>query len=102
MQNNILSLLGLCRRAGKLVMGHDPVIKAIKENKAQLTLFASDYSENSKKEIKKVCEENNAALLTLPFTKEELGVCVGHYCGAVAVTDRGFSDKLRELILSYR
>ena len=102
MQNKILSLLGLCRRAGKLVMGHDPVLKAIKENKAQITLFASDYSDNSKKEIERVCQLHDAALLTLPFSKDDLGNCVGHYRGVVAVTDKGFSDKLRELILSYR
>ena len=100
MQNKILSLLGLCRRANKLVMGHDPVIKAIKENKVWLTLFASDYSDNSKKEIESVCAHSGAALMTLPFCKDELSGCVGHYCGVVAVTDRGFSEKLKELILS--
>lgn len=102
MQNKILSLLGLCRRAGKLVMGHDPVIKAIKENKARLTLFASDYSDNSKKEIEKLCVQRGAALLTLPFTKDELGSGLGHYCGVIAVLDQGFCDKLKELILSYK
>lgn len=102
MQNKITSLLGLCRRAGKLVMGHDPVIKAVNENKACLVLFARDYSENSKKEIDRICKDRGVALTMLPFTKDDLSVCVGHYCGAVAVTDRGFSDKLKELILSYR
>lgn len=102
MQNKILSLLGLSRRAGKLVMGHDPVLKAIKEHKAQLILFACDYSDNSKKEIERVCSHSGVTLLTLPFSKEELSLSLGHYCGTVAVADKGFCDKLEELIRSNR
>lgn len=102
MQNKILSMLGLSRRAGKLTMGHDPVLKAIKEKKANLILFACDYSDNSKKEIERICSENSVTLLTLPYHKEELSLSLGHYCGTVAVTDKGFSDKLEELIRSNR
>ena len=98
MQNKILSLLGLSKRAGKLVTGHDPVIKAIKEKKVFLVLLASDFSDHSKKEIVNAARSGNTAVLTLPFEKEELSAAVGRLCGVAAVTDRGFCNKLSELI----
>ena len=98
MPDKILSLLGLCRRAGKLVLGHDPVCKAMKEKKAMLVLTASDFSQNSRKEVEAAAVLTNTPLLELPFTKEELSLSVGHHCGAAAVTDRGFAQKLMTLL----
>lgn len=40
MNDRILSLLGLCRRAGKLVIGADPCIDSMAKSKAKLILYA--------------------------------------------------------------
>ena len=98
MPDKILSLLGLCRRAGKLVFGHDPVCKAMKEQKAVLILTASDFSQNSRKKVEAAALLTNTPLLTLPFKKEELSLSIGHLCGVVAVTDEGFAKKLTALL----
>ncbi|MBR1533436.1 MAG: ribosomal L7Ae/L30e/S12e/Gadd45 family protein, partial [Ruminococcus sp.] len=44
MVNNdrLLSFLGICKRAGRLVSGADTVTKAVNEGKAKLVLYASD------------------------------------------------------------
>ena len=47
MNDRILSLLGLCRRAGKLVIGADPCIDSMAKSKAKLILYANDFSQNS-------------------------------------------------------
>ncbi len=98
MTDKILSLLGLSRRANRLVYGFDPVQKAIIEKKARLILTASDFSHNSEKKIRAFAEERNITILSLPYDKEALSRSVGHHCGVVAVTDDGFSDKLQQLI----
>ena len=43
MNDRILSLLGLCRRAGKLVIGADPCIDSMAKSKAKLILYANDF-----------------------------------------------------------
>ena len=44
MNDRILSLLGLCRRAGKLVIGADPTIDSINKGKSKIVIFADDFS----------------------------------------------------------
>ena len=50
MADKLMSLLGLCRRAGKLVLGNDPVIDSINLKKAKLVAYShGDYLELGKK-----------------------------------------------------
>ena len=43
-QNPMLGALGLCRKAGKLVMGFDAVAESVMKGKAVLVLTAQDVS----------------------------------------------------------
>ena len=43
-QNLMLGALGLCRKAGKLVMGFDAVAESVMKGKAVLVLTAQDIS----------------------------------------------------------
>lgn len=49
MNDRILSLLGICKRAGKLITGADTTIDSIRKSKAKLVIFANDFSKSSKK-----------------------------------------------------
>ena len=51
MNDRLLSLLGLCRRAGKIVIGADPVIDSVLNGKSYVVLMAKDFSHNSKKSV---------------------------------------------------
>lgn len=99
MNDRLLSILGLCRRAGKLTSGADPVVDAINDGKAFVVLMASDFSPNSKKNILKASSQSSVKIFDINRTKDEVGFAIGKYTGVVAVTDRGFSDKIQELIL---
>ena len=44
-QDKFLSLLGMCRRAGRLQWGHDACIGSATRGKAALCLLAADASE---------------------------------------------------------
>lgn len=47
-QDSILSMIGLAKRAGKVVSGEFSTEKAVKENKAKLVIVSEDASNNTK------------------------------------------------------
>ena len=85
MNDRLLSFLGICRRAGKLVIGNDPVKESIETEKALLVILASDISQNTLKKIKPVIEASQVP-------------CLGKACAVLSVTDSGFATKLCELL----
>jgi ribosomal protein L7Ae-like RNA K-turn-binding protein len=48
-KQKILNMLGLARRAGKLVTGEELVVDEVRKQKAKLVFVASDASENTRK-----------------------------------------------------
>ena len=59
MNDRILSLLGICKRAGKLITGADTTIDSIRKSKAKLVIFANDFSKSSKKSVQTAADECN-------------------------------------------
>lgn len=98
MNDRLLSFLGICRRAGKLVIGNDPVREAIETEKALLVLVASDISENTLKKINTAVDAGAVAYYQIDRTKDEISFSLGKTCACLAVIDKGFADKLTELI----
>lgn len=92
MQNKTLGKLGLCRRAGKLVIGAKDVREAILLKRVFLVVLAKDTAENTLRPILRTCEEKNVPVLQTEFSKEEIGASVGYADVAVlGVKDRGFA-----------
>ncbi len=100
MNDRLLSLLGICRKAGKMAIGFDPAVDCIETDKTKLVLAASDISANTAKKLKAVAETKGVDFIYIKRTKEELSFGLGKTCALVAITDSGFEKKLRELILS--
>lgn len=98
MNDRILSMLGICKRAGKLITGADTTIDSIRKNKAKLVIFANDLSKNSRSSVEAVAAEHGVKTLTLNRSKEETGFALGKLCGVMTTEDKGFADKLKELI----
>lgn len=98
MTDKRLGKLGLAKRAGKLAVGFDPAIAAVKEGKAALVTLASDLSEKTLKEWRFSLGNASVPMQTLPCTKAELGAAIGAYreVGIVAVCDKGFAASIRE------
>lgn len=56
--NKIYGMLGIARKAGKLVFGYDMAVSLIKSNNAEiLVILASDTSDKTKKNIVFECEK---------------------------------------------
>jgi ribosomal protein L7Ae-like RNA K-turn-binding protein len=97
MNDKLLSMLGMCRRAGKLVIGYEKSAESIKAYKAELVLVASDTAARTEKELRFVAKET-VAVIRLTAPKEDLSHAIGTPAGVVTVTDAGFASKLQLLI----
>ena len=91
--NNILSLLGLAKKAGRLEIGEEPVGAAARARDARLILLASDAADNTLRRARHFAEAGACLLAQIPAAKDELGSAVGRTsCAMLAVTDIGFAD----------
>lgn len=100
MTDNLKGILGLCRRAGKMSIGHDAAVSSIKQRKAFLNITCRDASERLKKEIADECsfQNRNIPYVDAEFDMKELSLCIGTRAGVISIDDRGFADKLKTLL----
>ena len=95
--NNVLSLLGLALRGGRLAVGEEPAALAAKSGQARLLLAASDAAGNTLRRAEHLAEEGHCLWLVLPFTKAELGGALGRASAAIAaLTDLGLAAAVAE------
>ena len=95
MSNAILSLIGLCKKAGRLEAGEEPVGAAARAHHARLLLVAADAADNTRRRCAHFAEAGAVPWTELPFSKAELGGAVGRSsCALAAVTDVGFASSL--------
>ena len=92
---NVLSLLGLSLRGGRLAVGEEPAEAAARARDARVLLLASDAAEGTRRRCEHFARAGDCLWLRLPFTKEELGRALGRTSVAIAaVTDVGLADAL--------
>lgn len=93
----LLLTLGLCRRAGKLVIGTPMVCEKMRTGHTVCYVFyASDVSDATEKKLRSKCSHYGIPILKIEASREMLGKAVGK-CGAVAavaLTDAGFLPAL--------
>lgn len=95
MNRNLLSLVGLAKKAGKLEIGEEPVGGAARAGQAKLIIVAEDAAENTARRASHFAEAGHVKCLTVPFTKAELGAVLGRSsCAMAAFTDAGFAAGL--------
>ncbi|MGX6979409.1 YlxQ-related RNA-binding protein [Vagococcus elongatus] len=94
-----LNLLGMATRAGKIVSGEGLVLQDIRARKVQLVLLAEDASANTRKKLTDKCSHYQIPCYSL-FTQTEISQAIGKTRMVCGVKDKGFAEKLRELISS--
>ena len=97
MADKVLSLLGLARRAGKVLGGFDLCAQAARDGKARLLLAAADISGKKNKNLRFEAERAKIPCVRVEAPMAELGKACGVRAGVLAVTDEGFSKALLEL-----
>ncbi|MCD8345467.1 MAG: ribosomal L7Ae/L30e/S12e/Gadd45 family protein [Oscillospiraceae bacterium] len=88
---DIMNLMSICRRAGKLTLGMDEVKGTVHSGKAYIVLVTKDLAERSKSEIRRVCEEYETPLYEIPESMYDVGDALGKVYGIMSVTDAGFT-----------
>ena len=95
-RDNVLQMLGLATKAGKLGCGEFVTEKSIKEGKACLVIVATDASENTKKLFRNKCKFYGVPYAEYAI-KEQLGTAVGKEDRAsVVLLDEGFAKAVIE------
>jgi ribosomal protein L7Ae-like RNA K-turn-binding protein len=97
----MLSYLGLAQRAGKLVSGDESVMKAIRNQSAQLVFVATDASDLAKKKYRDKCKFYHIPVIEL-LPRHELGSTIGKQERVVlALLDIGLSKLIRKELLNH-
>ena len=91
MRRELASALGLCRKAGKLLLGFDAVADAVKRDKACLLLMAKDLSPKSAGEIYRLAHNKNIKVAAIQATMDDLWHTLGKRAGILAVTDKNLA-----------
>ena len=95
--DRFLGLLGLCRRAGRVVCGAPLIEEALRSSRPPaLVLVASDASEGAAKRLRTKCEFYRVPMLPTGYEKDVLARAVGKDgpLAAVAVMDAGIAKEL--------
>ena len=94
--DKLLSLMGLCRRAGKLGVGHDAVFDAVRKGRAKLVILTSDASSRHEKELEAVSFPGH--IVHAGFTMEEAGFALGKRSCLFSVEDEGFVTAIEKTL----
>jgi len=89
-------MLGICKKAGKLAEGFDPVAELAKKSGARLILTACDLSPKSLKEIARVASMNTVEHMGLSVTMDEIWQGLGRRSGILAVADEGLAESVKK------
>lgn len=90
--HEILRLLGLCFRAGKLVSGDDAVADTVFAGEARLLLLAADAGANITRRAERHAEQKNVPVIRLTDDAQELGWALGRTATSICcITDAGFA-----------
>jgi len=99
LNDGLLSLLGLCRKAGKLALGHDACKSMAVGRKAKLLLVCEDVSQRQKEEMASTAaREGNIPLLILHRDMQQVSAALGKRAGIIAISDAGFAAHIIRLI----
>ncbi len=93
MDKRILGSLGLCAKAGRLIIGVPMIIEAMQKGKnLYLVLEASDTSDNTHKKITDKCSFYGIERVRIDFDGDMLAKAVGKSSAiaAVGISDEGF------------
>ncbi|MBQ8288672.1 MAG: ribosomal L7Ae/L30e/S12e/Gadd45 family protein [Clostridia bacterium] len=93
-------MLGLAKRAGKLAAGTPAVTAEVRAHKALLVLLTSDAAPNAVKRITDSCASHSTPLITVRYTKSEIGAAIGQSgeVAAAALLDHNFKKAILTIL----
>ena len=94
--NNILGLIGLAMKAGKVAFGADSVEESISKKKIKLVIVSEDSSERTKSKFLKICEKYNIPII-VDGNIENLSKAIGKNNKAIiGIKDINFANSIQK------
>ena len=101
MTEQVLSMLGLAKKAGRVETGEEPVGAAARARKARVILVAQDAGPSSQRRAFSFAQSGGCLCLTIPADKDALGRALGRTSVAMcAVTDIGFAGAIAKKLVA--
>lgn len=98
MNDKAMRMLGLARRAGKLVLGSEAAADAVRSGGAYIAVVAQDASDRTKKLIRNKCNSFHVPLYEFSDC-ETLGKKLGKSAiSALAVGDKSFAKAISDIL----
>jgi len=97
-KQQLLSLLGLCRKAGLVSFGHDAAKKAVRGRKARLCLLCENASDRLKEEFRRLAAEEKIPLLEPALSSDDLKQATQYSAAVCTIDNPGFAKKIQALI----
>lgn len=94
MNDSALSLLGLCRKAGRLSLGHDACKLSLNNKKAALCIICSDASERLSEEIYGIAKSKDVKTYDVKYTMLDIKQALSFKAAVFTVDDEGFAKSL--------
>ena len=96
--NKAFSMIGLAKKAGKVMTGSDVCERGLKTNKIDLLIISEDASEGTTKSFKDMCNYRKIDFIVFG-DRQTLGKFTGKdEIVVVGICDKGFSDVISRLI----
>lgn len=96
--SRVVDLLTICRKAGQLELGFDPMKEALASGKAGAVITAADISPKTEKEVRFFAAKSGVPAVRSDITLDEAGRCFGKKAGIFTVCGEGFAAKALELL----
>ena len=100
MNNQLLSLLGLCRAASLCSFGHDAAKSALRERRAKLCLLCGDASPRLAGEFRYLASEAGTPLREIPAASLDVKRATQYKAAVITVNDNGFANKILAALAS--
>lgn len=97
MNDKMMHMLGIARKAGKLALGTEAAKESMLKHNCALIVMASDLSERTVRHFTLSAEKCGVKALKTNLTMDGIAKSVGKKTGVIAVNDIGFANRLLAL-----
>ncbi len=97
MNSDLINLLSMCRRAGRMVIGFDAAKEAAEKKKAYVILLAEDVSAKTEKEVRFFAQKSGVETVKTNCKMDDFHYGIGKRAGVIAVCDSGFAKRAAEI-----
>jgi len=98
MNDPLLSLLGLARKANLCSFGHDAAKASLRQRRAKLCLLCEDASPRLKEEFKFLANEAKVPLREIGISSQDIRQATQYKAAVLTVNEAGFADKIAKLL----